>query len=152
MSKPLIVENSITIHAPAAKVWDALVNPEQTKKYMFGCETVSSWKPGSPLLWRGVYEGKEMVFVKGNIVEIRPPAFLSYTVIDPNSTTVADIPENYLTVTYALEEKNDHTLLTVTQGDYSKVADGDKRYNDTYNGGEGWNPLLVQIKKLVEGE
>ncbi len=32
MSKPLIVENSITINAPAGKVWDALVNPEQTKK------------------------------------------------------------------------------------------------------------------------
>jgi uncharacterized protein YndB with AHSA1/START domain len=151
MSKPLIVKNSIRIHAPASKVWDVLVNPEQTKKYMFGCETVSNWKPGSPLLWRGVYEGREMVFVKGNIVEIRPPAFLSYTVIDPNSTTVADIPENYLTVTYLLEEQSGHTLLNVTQGDFSQVAESEKRYNDTYNGGEGWNPILVQIKALAEG-
>ena len=72
MNAPLIVKNSIIINAPAAKVWDALVNPVQTKKYMFGCETISDWKPGSELLWRGNYEGKDMVFVKGKIVEIIP--------------------------------------------------------------------------------
>ncbi|HYV95516.1 MAG TPA: SRPBCC domain-containing protein [Chitinophagales bacterium] len=150
MDKQLIVKNSITINAPASKVWDALTNPEQTKKYMFGCETVSDWKEGSPLLWKGNYEGKEMVFVKGDIVSIEPGEFLAYTTIDPNST-IEDIPENYLTVTYDLSEDNGQTVLTVTQGDYSTVADGERRYNETYNGGEGWNPILVEIKKLVEG-
>ncbi|MBS1563048.1 MAG: SRPBCC domain-containing protein [Bacteroidetes bacterium] len=150
MSVSLTVENSISIHAPASKVWDVLVNPEQTKKYMFGCETVSDWKPGSTLLWQGVYEGKAMVFVKGHIVEIQPGRYLSYTVIDPNSATIPDIPENYLTVTYRLEEKNEDTLLTVSQGDFSKVADGEKRYTETYNNGEGWNPILVQIKAIAE--
>lgn len=152
MDKQLIVKNSITINAPASKIWDALTNPEQTKKYMFGCETISNWKPGSPLLWRGEYEGTEMVFVKGNIVSIEPGKSLAYTTIDPNSTTVEDIPENYLTVTYDLREQDGQTILNVTQGDYSKVADGEKRYEDTYNNGEGWNPILVQIKKLVEEE
>ena len=60
----LFVKNTITINASANKVWDALLNPEQTKKYMFGCETVSDWKVGSTLLWRADYEGKQMVFVK----------------------------------------------------------------------------------------
>ncbi|MEP7168072.1 MAG: SRPBCC domain-containing protein [Bacteroidota bacterium] len=149
MEKELIVKNSITINAPLSKVWDALVNPEQTKKYMFGCETVSDWKPGSPLLWRGSYEGKEMVFVKGNIVKIEPEKLLAYTTIDPNST-IADIPENYLTVTYNLEAQNGQTILTVTQGNYATVADGDKRYKEAFNNGEGWNPILVEIKKLLE--
>ncbi len=40
MAKELIIKNSIVIDAPQSGVWDALVNPEQTKKYMFGCETV----------------------------------------------------------------------------------------------------------------
>ena len=151
MSTALVVKNSISINAPIAKVWDALVNPEQTKKYMFGCETVSDWKVGSPLLWRGHYEGQDMVFVKGNIVEIQPEKFLAYTTIDPNNTDIADLPENYLTVTYSLSSEDGHTLLTVTQGDYSKVSDGERRYQETYNGGEGWNPILVQIKALVEG-
>jgi uncharacterized protein YndB with AHSA1/START domain len=81
MAEPLIIKNSITINAPAATVWDALVNPEQTKQYMFGCETVSDWKPGSELLWKGTYEGKEMVFVKGEIIAIQPEKFLEYTTL-----------------------------------------------------------------------
>jgi len=146
----LTVKNTITINASAANVWDALVNPEQTKKYMFGCETVSDWKAGSPLIWKMMHEGKEFIPVKGNIVEIRPEKYLAYTVIDPNNPAIADVPENYLTVEYALEETGGQTMLTVTQGDYNKVADGEKRYEETYNNGEGWNPILVQIKQLLE--
>ena len=149
MSQPLIVEGTIRIEAPASKVWDALVNPEQTKKYMFGCETVSDWKAGNPLLWKGQWEGKEMIFVKGNIVSIEPEKLLAYTTIDPNSA-MEDIPENYLTVTYQLSSENGITILTVTQGDYSTVAEGEKRYKETVDGG-GWQPILDQLKKLVEG-
>jgi uncharacterized protein YndB with AHSA1/START domain len=146
----LLVKNVIEINAPASKVWNALVNPEETKKYMFGCETVSDWKPGCPLLWKGSYEGKEMVFVKGTIVDIQPGKFLAYTTIDPNNPSIADVPENYLTVTYSLAPEGGKTLLTVTQGDYNTVADGERRYKEAYNNGEGWNPILVEIKKLVE--
>jgi uncharacterized protein YndB with AHSA1/START domain len=145
----LMIKNSIRINATADRVWDALTNPEQTKKYMFGCETVSDWKVGSPLLWRGHYEGQDMVFVKGHIEGIEPGKFLAYTTIDPNSD-IADIPENYLTVTYDLYPENNETILTVTQGDYKKVADGERRYQDASNNGEGWNPILVEIKKLLE--
>ena len=31
-------------------------------------------------------------------------------------------------------------------------ADGEKRYKEAFNNGEGWNPILVEIKKLVEAE
>jgi len=145
----LIVKNTITINAPASKVWDALVNPQQTKKYMFGCETVSDWKPGSPLLWRGVFDGKELVAVKGTVVSIQPGKYLEYTTIDPNNPNIEDVAENYLTVTYDLKPVNGNTELTVTQGDYATVADGQNRYNDTIAGG-GWQSVLDQIKKLVE--
>lgn len=149
MSNPKVIKNSIRISAPATSVWDALTNPKQTKKYMFGCEAVSDWKIGSPLLWKGVYEGKEMVFVKGNIVDLKPETLLAYTVIDPHST-IPDIPENYLTVTYNLSFEKGFTTLTVTQGDFATVADGERRYAESDNGGEGWNPILMEIKKLVE--
>jgi uncharacterized protein YndB with AHSA1/START domain len=143
------IQNTITIDAPAAKVWDILVNPEQTKKYMFGCEALSDWKQGSPLIWKMIYEGKDFIPVKGIIVSIEPEKRLEYTVIDPNSA-IEDIPENYLTVIYELFTDNNQTVLTVTQGDYAKVADGEKRYQDSYNNGEGWNPIMVEIKKVAE--
>jgi uncharacterized protein YndB with AHSA1/START domain len=147
----LVVKNSIIINADASKVWDALINPGQTKKYMFGCETVSDWKTDSPLLWKGSYEGKEIIFVKGIILDIQPNKFLKYTVIDPNSS-MPDIPENYLNVTYKLSENAGRTQLTVLQDGFENAADGEKRYKEVYNNGAGWNSILVQIKELVEKE
>ena len=116
---------------------------------MFGCETVSDWTVGSLLLWSANVEGKEIVYVKGNIVAIEPNKFLTYTVFDPFGK-ILDIPENYLTVTYTLTEKNKITTLVVTQGDYNIVAEGERRYKEAYNNGEGWNPILVQIKTICE--
>lgn len=150
MSNELIIRNEILINAPATSVWDVLVNPEQTKKYMFGCETVSDWNVGDELLWRGEYEGTQMVFVKGFIQQIVPAELLIYTVIDPNNPAIPDVPENYLTVTYSLKEQNGTTTLTVTQQGFETVAEGEKRYADSYNNGEGWNPILVQIKSIAE--
>lgn len=145
----LYIKNNISIKASIEKVWDTLTNPAQTKKYMFGCETVSDWQKGSSLLWKGSYEGKEMVFVKGNITDIDPGKFLSYTVFDPNSA-MEDKAENYLTVTYQLSTQNEQTVLEVTQGDYSKVANSEARYKEAYNEGHGWQPLLEEIKKVAE--
>lgn len=150
MTEKLFVENTIEIGAPASKVWDFLTKPELTKLYMFGCETVSDWKKGSPLLWKGQQDGKEIIFVKGEIVDIQPGKKLVYTTIDPHSG-IDDVSENYLTVTYELTEKNGKTTFHVKQGDYSKVAEGERRYKEASNGGEGWNPILVEIKKLAEG-
>ncbi len=123
----LTIKNTIQINTPASMVWDALTNPEKTKIYMFGCETVSDWKVGSELLWRGIYEGEEMVFVKGHIIEIIPMTKLVYSTFDPNST-IEDIPANYLNVKYELIENNGATILYATQGDYLTVADGERRY------------------------
>lgn len=149
MPKNLFVENTIEINAPASKVWDYLTKPELTKQYMFGCETVSDWKKGSELLWKGQHEGKDIIYVKGVIVEIQPGKRLIYTTIDPHSN-IDDVSENYLHVTYDLSEKNGKTTLHVKQGDYSTVAEGERRYKEASNGGEGWNPILVEIKKLAE--
>ena len=49
----LIVKKSIKINSSASKVWQVLTNPELTKQYMFGCEIISDWKVGSPVIWRG---------------------------------------------------------------------------------------------------
>ena len=134
----LTIKNNITINASAAKVGDALVNPQQTKKYMFGCETVSDWKVGSELIWRGY------------IIKLEPEKQLKYTVIDPNNKNIPMVSENYLTVTYELIAEGNTTILNVTQGDYSKVLEGERRFKEADNGGQGWSPILELIKKQVE--
>jgi uncharacterized protein YndB with AHSA1/START domain len=149
MSQPLIVKNTISINAPAGRVWNALTNPVETKKYMFGCEALSDWKEGSPLIWKGNFNGVELVAVKGTILKIRPGSYLEYTVIDPNNPKIPDLPENYLTVTCELVEQDGITALTTTQGDYNTVAEGADRYKHTIDGG-GWDPILQAIKIQVE--
>jgi uncharacterized protein YndB with AHSA1/START domain len=149
MAQQLFVKNSITINASPARVWNALTNPEQTKQYMFGCETVSDWKKGSLLEWKGQQEGKDIVYVKGNILEIKPEKLLIYETIDTLSP-IDEKSEQYLSVTYELIPQDDGTILNVTQGDYAKVNEGDRRYKEASNNGEGWNPILVEIKKLIE--
>lgn len=145
------ISNTILIEATPEMVWDALVNPEKTKVYMFGCAAVCGWNIGDKLDWIGQYEGKDMVFVTGNIVAFYPYEKLVYTAFDPNGT-IEDLPENYLTVTYLLHKDGASTLLTVTQGDFETVADGERRYHESYNNGLGWQPILDEIKILVEAK
>ena len=147
MEKEII--NTIHINTSREKLWDALINPEKTKVYMFGCKAVSDWNPGSELLWQADIEGKPMVFVKGRIISIEPLKKLTYSVFDPNST-MEDVHENYLHVTYILEDEGAVQKLTVIQGDYTQVAEGERRYQEAYNNGQGWNPILQQIKELLE--
>ena len=77
MSKTLSLKVSVSINAPKTKVWDALTNPVQIKKYLFGTETVSDWKVGSPITFRGVWEGKPYED-KGRILEIKKESLLKY--------------------------------------------------------------------------
>lgn len=144
-----VVTNTISINAPVAKVWDALVNPEQTVKYMFGCRAKSDWKPGSELTWPGTYEGKEMVFVTGHVLDIEPEQLLVYSVIDPNAP-YPKTPENHLKVKYELQPTDSGTIITVSQYGFEDAADGEKRYQEIHNNGDGWNPILREIKKMLE--
>ena len=58
MERCLIAKASITVDAPLAKVWDAFVNPNIIRQYMFGTNAVSDWKEGSPIVWKGEWQGK----------------------------------------------------------------------------------------------
>jgi uncharacterized protein YndB with AHSA1/START domain len=146
MTTPLFTENEITINAPVSEVWDLLINPKKTKLYMYGCEVICDWNPGGALLWKGSTD--DVIYVKGNLVTLEPEKRLVYTVIDPNGS-YADIPENYLTVTYELNPSETGTRFRVTQGDYSKVEEGEKRYRDSIDA-SGWQGVLDKIKEIAE--
>lgn len=146
MSEEMVVTDSITIDAPQSRVWETLVSPAMTRKYMFDCEAVSDWKPGSTLEWKGATDGK--VYVKGNVVEIDEGKYLRYTVFDPNGN-MKDIPSNYLTVDYRLSDQDGRTLLEVSQGDFAAVENGQKRYEDTVN---GWGMTMQRIKEIAEAD
>jgi uncharacterized protein YndB with AHSA1/START domain len=143
----LLIRRSIDIDAPVETLWRVLTDSEFIKQYMFGCTAETDWKPGSPLLWKGAADGK--LYVKGHIVSIEKPHRLAYTIFDPNST-IKDIPANYLTMTYELKKRNERaSVLEITQGDFSAVEDGERRYQHSLDGDDS---VLSGIKKLAEAE
>lgn len=132
---------SIIIDAPAAKVWDALTNPDMIKQYLFGTKAISDWKEGSDLTYKGVWEGKEYED-KGKIVKLEPGKILSTTYWSAFSG-LPDTPENYQTVVYELAPQGGATQLTITQGNIPTEQARD-------HSAQNWNTVLDSMKKLLE--
>ncbi len=143
---PLFIRKSIEVNAPVEALWKVLTDNDFIPQYMFGCVAETDWKQGSPLLWKGAADG--ILYVKGHVGAVDAPHRLEYTVIDPNNPAVSDIPDNYLTMIYEIREQGLGSVFELIQGDYSKVAEGQKRYDDTLRGDDH---LLVKIKELAEG-
>lgn len=143
------IKNIISIKCSKNVVWDVLTKSEYTAQYMFGCSVKTDWKVGSPLHWEMKYEGKPFIPVTGYILEIEPKSLLEYSVIDPTAPYEAT-PQNHLKVRYSLDIKDNTTILSVLQYGFEEAEDGEKRYVDVYNNGEGWQPILDQIKTICE--
>ena len=144
MAKDLVVRRSLTIKAPASRVWEILTDPEHTKKYMFGCEAVSDWTIGSPLIWKGARDG--VIYVKGQLLALDQEKLFQFTAFDPNSG-IEDAPSNYTTVTIELTPENGSTALSITQGDFAGMADGNNRFMSAE---AGWDIVLPKIKEMAE--
>jgi uncharacterized protein YndB with AHSA1/START domain len=138
----LTASKSITIAAPAQRVWEALTDPAQVKQYMWGSEVVSDWTKGGSLIYRGMWEGKPFED-KGTILEIDPPRLLRTTYYSPMSGK-PDVPENYAEVSYTLTPNGSGTTLTVTQGNIPDEA-GKARAEGN------WGGVLETMKKMIEG-
>src|SRR5712692_4220178 len=112
-NKPLVANAEITIDAPIAKVWDALVNPEQIKKYMFGTTVISDWMEGASIVWKGDWKGKPYED-RGVILRLREGGLLQYSHFSPRSG-VPDVPENHHTVTIELFGEGGQTRVALSQ-------------------------------------
>jgi uncharacterized protein YndB with AHSA1/START domain len=142
MNKTFTSESTIAINAPASKVWDALVKPELVKQYLFGTEVTTNWQVGSPITYKGEWEGKAYED-KGKVLQIEKEKLLVSTFWSSLSG-LADIPESYKTVRYELSADDIGTRLTITQDNNNSQEEAD-------HSGQNWKIVLEGIKKLVEG-
>ncbi|MGO4288325.1 SRPBCC family protein [Chitinophaga sp. RAB17] len=141
MDKQLTITESISINAPASKVWTAITDKAKIKSYFFGTEVDSDWKKGSPVIWSGEWEGKHYE-EKGEVLDVEKGKLLSYSYL---STGREDVPENYSTIVYRLEDKgSDHTRFSITQSNFAnqEACDHSK---------ENWKTVLTGLKKVAEG-
>jgi uncharacterized protein YndB with AHSA1/START domain len=142
MSKTYVAKAAITINAPASKVWDALTKPDLIRQYLFDTEVTTDWQVGSPITYRGTWEGKTYED-KGKILQIEPGKLLVSTYWSSFSGQ-PDIPDNYSTVCYELSAEGSGTRLTVIQdnNDTQEAAEHSER---------NWKMVLDGLKKLLEG-
>jgi len=145
MKGQLIFRTQIDIRAQQSRVWNALINPEMTQQYMYGCVPITDWKVGSPLSWRGLADGVD--YVIGNVVAFEPESLLSTTTFNPHMG-YEDVPENYLTGEYNLSHSDGITSLSIVQGDFAKVEAGESRFKDAAG---AWDTALNKLKRILEG-
>jgi uncharacterized protein YndB with AHSA1/START domain len=137
----LIARSSITIDAPPAKVWNALVTPAAIKQYMFGTNVTSDWKEGSPITWKGEWQGKAYED-KGVIRQFKPNQALQYTHFSPLAG-LPDRPENYHTVSIQLSPDDNRTRVSLTQ-------DNNPTEEARAHSEKNWKMMLEGLKKFVE--
>jgi uncharacterized protein YndB with AHSA1/START domain len=142
MSKAFVAKATMTINAPASKVWNALTKPDLIKQYLFGTQVTTDWQVGSPITYEGVWEGKAYKD-KGKILQVEPGKRLVSTFWSALSG-LPDVPENYQTVSYELSTEAGGTRLTISQDNNATQADAD-------HSAHNWNMVLEGMKKLLEG-
>ena len=141
MSQDLIAKASVTVDAATQKVWEALINPEQIKQYMFGTTVKSDWAEGSPITWKGEWEGKSYED-KGTLLKVEPGEVLQYSHFSPLSG-MPDEPESYHTVTIQLSKDGDQTRVSLEQDKNSSEEERDHSQKN-------WESMLQELKKLLE--
>ena len=129
------------VRASTDRVWQALTDPNVIEQYMFGTRVVTDWKPGSPIVWKGEYEGKAYED-RGEVLEVVPESKLRMTHFSPLSGE-DDVPENYHTLTVELEAENGTTHVSLSQDNNpSAEAAEHSRAN--------WEKMLSGLKATVE--
>ena len=111
MNTGLIARASVTIAAPAADVWEALVTAAAIKTYMFGAMVTSDWVMGSPIVWIGERQGRAYED-KGIILQIVRERVLEFSYFSPLAG-VADLPEDYHIVTVHLSSDSRHAYRCI---------------------------------------
>jgi uncharacterized protein YndB with AHSA1/START domain len=129
------------IAADIGTVWELLTNPEKTSQLFWGSTVESDFKVGSPISWKGTWEGKPFED-RGVIKRVLPNSLIQYT--------------HWSTASSTAEDAGSHNLLTFR---LSKVKEGVRVVLQHENiatlqmkeHSEGmWNQLLATMKKMAE--
>ncbi len=150
--------SSIDIRASAERVWFALTNAEQVPQWQYGSQLLTDWSVGGPIRFVSRWEGQ--VFEQwGTVLEFRPLESLSYTLFAPRPG-LADLPENYFVMTYALEQLGDRTRVSITQEDPRPVLDDETEADDEFDpeevediedtASDGESPVMLALRELCE--
>ncbi|MDQ6878519.1 MAG: metalloregulator ArsR/SmtB family transcription factor [Candidatus Dormibacteraeota bacterium] len=129
----------IYIKTTPERLWEAITDPEMRRKYSFGVQIRSDWKPGSR------YEtshpaGGGVLVSEGENLEVDPPRRLVQSFHALWSDDVSK--EGTSRVTWEIAPVGDSCLLTVTHDNLREGAN-----SELYG---GWMMILSGLKTLLE--
>ncbi|MBN9154072.1 MAG: SRPBCC domain-containing protein [Microbacterium sp.] len=127
------------VAAPAEEIW-GLLTAEASRVY-FGAQVESDWQVGSPVVWRGEWEGKPFED-RGRVVEADPPSRLVITHYSPLSGE-EDRPENYHRMEYLLTEVGGGTHVVLEQ-------DGNPTQDAADHAAANWQKMLDGLADIAE--
>ncbi len=132
----------IYIKTTPESLWQAITDPEMRRKYTFGVEVKSDWKPGSPYKGRAGSEtiSPTMTILEGENLEVDPPRRLVQSFRALWSDDVKR--EGTSRVTWEIEPIGDSCRLTVV---HDQLRDGAN--TELYG---GWPMVLSGLKTLLE--
>ena len=127
------------IRTTPEKLWQALIDPEITRRYFGDSWQDCDWQPGST--WKLVIPDGTAIDT-GEVLEIDPPRKL---VLSWRKEVVPEMKaEGYSRMTYELEPQSDSVKLTV-------VHEIDKPDSKLIKGvSNGWPKILASLKSLLE--
>ncbi len=127
------------IRSTTAKVWRALIDPEQTRRYWADTWQDCEWKPGAA--WRIVVPDGRTAD-SGRIVEIEPERRMVISWRNELQAALRD--EGYSRAVYELEQQGDMVRLAVKH----TMDRPDSKFIKAV--AEGWPMILSSLKSLLE--
>jgi uncharacterized protein YndB with AHSA1/START domain len=140
---PFSSSSFVVVSASRDRVWDALTKPDIVKQYFFGTNLVTDWKVGSPLYFRGEWEGKAYED-RGTVLSFQEGTSLSFDYWSGFSG-LEDRQELRQIIRYDVEETDGGVKVSVHQSNVDTQARAD-------HSAKNWSGVLEGLKKLVESD
>lgn len=131
-------ECEIEVGAAADEVWRALIDPELTRQYMYGCSIEGDWRPGGE--WRYTTVGRPVL--AGTVLEVDRPRLLRLGARWLLNPRAADDPP--YRITWRVEERpGGRTNVRLTY-------DGFETANTSYRDSGNPEPILLGLRNVVD--
>jgi len=140
--KEFIVKRKTVLKATTAEVWDALTNPEKTRKYFFHCKVFSDWEVGSTITFTGRIFLIKKIEMKGIILELIPQKLLKYSLNNASSKAGTS---SFSVVTDSLSYEDGKTTLVITD-DVGQGEGAEERFKKSQ---KGWTKIIKGLRALL---
>ncbi|MEO5534322.1 MAG: SRPBCC family protein [Pseudolysinimonas sp.] len=123
------------VNATIDEVWAALTNTDTLGEIMFGSTVETDWTIGSPIIYRGEWEGKPFED-RGTVLELTAPTLIRVSHESPGSDETHE-------VRYELRALGSATHVTLTQ-------DGNSSVEAAEHSSANWRATLDSLRRVVE--